>query len=413
VPEEPRRRSTLSRVGARGAITLLLSWSLLAGCTAFVRESAPGHEPTGQPMPRVRVLTYNTLHGLETSGLTVKAAESKEARQARLDLQFRQLAEVEPDVILLQEVNPLPEMAASYVAALKGFGLRYNAVHQVDACGLRVAPGLAVVPGLNNGLVVLAKSPLRLRKVTGLKLSGGPGGCRDLMGVQLGELRYALITAVENPDTGKEFLVVNTHLHSGLERDAHFLRQLAEAQEQGKAQPEEVEKLVAALEQGQRWRLAEVRTLIDEVLKLKARRQSLGVILGGDLNFEPDSPEYQELEKMGLRDTLALATSSGEVHSYDPQQNVIAGQATADVPSGLRRAVAHLSESDRQRLFDAYRKGLSQPRRIDFLFLMSSPDDSPGCMRQELFGQSTTVTVEPGSDHYGVLVTYLADPSKC
>jgi hypothetical protein len=75
--------------------------------------------------------------------------------------------------------------------------------------------------------------------------------------------------------------------------------------------------------------------------------------------------------------------------------------------------VAHLPASDQQRLFDAYRKGVGQPRRIDFLFLMSSPDDSPGCMRQELFGQSTTVTVEPGSDHYGVLVTYLADSSKC
>jgi hypothetical protein len=33
-------------------------------------------------------LTYNTLHGLDTSGIMVKAGESKAARQARLDLQF-------------------------------------------------------------------------------------------------------------------------------------------------------------------------------------------------------------------------------------------------------------------------------------------------------------------------------------
>ena len=51
--------------------------------------------------------------------------------------------------------------------------MQYAEVHQVDACGVRLAPGLAVVPGLNNGLAVLAKAPLRLRKVKGLKLSGG------------------------------------------------------------------------------------------------------------------------------------------------------------------------------------------------------------------------------------------------
>jgi endonuclease/exonuclease/phosphatase family metal-dependent hydrolase len=316
-------------------------------------------------------------------------------------------------VILLQEVNPLPEIAAAYVAALKGFGLHYAGVHQVDSCGIRLAPGLAVVPGLNNGLVILAKSPLKIRKVKGLKLSGGPGGCWDFMGLQFGELRYALIAAVENPNTGREFLVANTHLHSGLERDAFFLQRIAEAQQRGTLPSEEAKKLVAAFEQGQRRRLDEVRTLIGEVLRLKAERMSLGVVVGGDMNFEPDAPEYQELEKVGLRDTYAIATSSGEVHSLDPQQNAIARHAAFDVPSPLRRTVAHLSENDQEKILDAYRKGVSQPRRIDFLFLLNSLDDSRACLRQELFGESVAVTVDPASDHYGVLVTYLADSPTC
>ena len=108
-----------------------------------------------------------------------KAGESKEVARPRLDLQFEQLSEVQPDLILLQEVNPLPAIAERYVAALKDFGLHYSEVHQVDACGVRVAPGVAIVPGLNNGLAVLVKAPLRLRKVTGLKLSGGFGRCED------------------------------------------------------------------------------------------------------------------------------------------------------------------------------------------------------------------------------------------
>jgi endonuclease/exonuclease/phosphatase family metal-dependent hydrolase len=398
------------RVRVVRVLTLVLSW-LLAACTPAVRQSAP--VPTGQPMQRIRVLTYNTLHGLETSGLTVRAGESKDVRQARLDRQFRQLAAVEPDVILLQEVNPLPKIAETYVHALQRFGLHYTEVHQVDACGLRITPGLAVVPGLNNGLVILARSPLQLRKLKGLKLSG-TGACEDFMGLQVNELRYALIAEIENPNTGRRVLVVNTHLHSGLERDAFFLKKIAEAAEQGRLRPEDVGDLVGVFEEGQRRRLNEVRTLIDEVMRLKAERRSLGVILGGDLNFEPGSPEYRELERAGLTDTYTIATSRGELHSYDPQQNVIAGRVELDVPASLPKAVAHLPESQREKILDAYRNGVSQARRIDFVFVMrDSPAGRSGCLRQELFGQSPAVTVEPGSDHYGVLVTYLADSSSC
>jgi hypothetical protein len=105
--------------------------------------------------------------------------------------------------------------------------------------------------------------------------------------------------------------VVNTHLHSGLERDAFFRQRIAETQERGRLRPEDVGDLVAVFEEGQRRRLNEAR-------------------------------------------------------------------------------------------------------RIDFLFVMrDSPAGRGGCLRQELFGQSPEVTVEPGSDHYGVLVTYLADSSSC
>ena len=95
-------------------------------------------------MERLRILTYNVLHGLKVHGWSVTPGESAEARKARLQLQVRQLALAQPDVILLQEVNPLPEMAEAYVTALKQEGLQYTEVHQVDACGIRLF-GLALV----------------------------------------------------------------------------------------------------------------------------------------------------------------------------------------------------------------------------------------------------------------------------
>jgi endonuclease/exonuclease/phosphatase family metal-dependent hydrolase len=406
-----RRRRVTVHSYTRIAIALLCSF--LAACM-HSRPAAPVQEPDGKPLQRFKVLTYNTLHGLEPSGLTVKASESKEARQARLNLQFHQLSVVQPDLLLFQEVNPLPEMAEAYVTGLKDSGLQYAEVHQVDACGVRLAPGLAVVPGLNNGLAVLAKAPLRLRKVKGLKLSGGFGGCTDYAGFQTGELRYALIAEIENPDTGRKLLAVSLHLHSGIERNAFFVQKINEAIDHGKIQREDFEDIVTAMEQDQERRLDEIRVLVKEVQKLQAEGTYLGAIVGGDFNFEPDDPEYRELEQAGLRDTYTIAHSETEVYSLDPQRNLIAAKGLRDVPSALREAMKRLPESQQQKLLEGYQKGISQARRVDFLFLLKKPSDSPnGCLRQELFGQPTAVSTEPGSDHFGVLVTYIADSSQC
>jgi endonuclease/exonuclease/phosphatase family metal-dependent hydrolase len=65
---------------------------------------------------------------------------------------------------------------------------------------------------------------------------------------------------------------------------------------------------VAALEQDQERRLNEIRVLVKEVQKPQAEGTYLGAIIGGDFNFEPDDPEYRELEHAGLRDTYTMAT---------------------------------------------------------------------------------------------------------
>ena len=402
----PRKARRLPR------LSLLVAAALMTGaCTEPARDIV---KPTGIPMQRIRLLTYNTLHGLEPSGLTVKASESKDVRQARLDLQFRQLSAIQPDVMLLQEVNPLPEMADSYVAALKAYGLEYRAVHQVDACGVRLAPGLAVVPGLNNGLAVLAKTPLKVRKVEGLKLSGGFGRCDDYMGFQTGELRYALIAEVENPNTRRKLLTVSLHLHSGIERNAFFIRKIDEAVQAGKARREDFEAIVAVMEQDQERRLDEIRLLVREIQRLYDKGSYLGVLVGGDFNFEPDDPEYRELEQAGLKDTYAMASREAEAYSLDPERNVLAGQGVREVPSALRAAMRRLPESQQEKILAGYQNGISEARRVDFLFLMRHPSQSAdGCFTQELFGQSDASSAAPGSDHYGVLVTYTSDASQC
>lgn len=367
----------------------------------------PGPE-SGSPSDTFTVLSYNALHGLEVGRFWVRPGESSEQRAARFQLRIEQLAEVQPDLILLQEVNPLPDMAEDYVRALQLHGLEYTEVHQVDACGVRL-PGVALLPGLNNGLVILAKAPLGLRKLEGVKLSGGPGGCRDSVGIQFGELRYALIAEVLAPATQMTYLVATMHLHSGIERDAKVLHELMEAHSQGRLH--QYETLMEELERDQERRVMELHRLMGALQQYQTREHYAGIIVGGDLNFEPGAPEYRELERLGYQDTANQAAGMPMLDTYDPQNNPLAGHEEEALPPALTQAIADLPPDDRREIEARYRHAIRMARRIDFLFSMSFM--SHACLKQELFGKPRTMGGQTGSDHYGVLNTYSYRRMPC
>jgi endonuclease/exonuclease/phosphatase family metal-dependent hydrolase len=282
--------------------------ALLCCASTGCEWSRSDNRSIAEPVARAstfKVVTYNTLHGLEVSKFWVRQVESDEDRLARFAVRIDQLAELAPDLILLQEVNPLPDMAEQYVRALKRRGLHYAQVHQVDACGLRIAPGLALVPGLNNGLAIFAKTPLRLRMVGSIKLSGSFGSCGDYFGLQLGELRYALLAEITAPGSEMPHLVATMHLHSGIERDARMLHDLMEAHKAGLLH--HYDHLMTALTMDQQRRRMELHNLLDAIHEQQLHKRYAGIIFGGDLNFEAGSPEFDELEKAGFTDSASLA----------------------------------------------------------------------------------------------------------
>jgi endonuclease/exonuclease/phosphatase family metal-dependent hydrolase len=210
-------------------------------------------------------------------------------------------------------------------------------------------------------------------------------------------------------------LAVSLHLHSGIERDEYFTERIIVGQLEGRIPREgEAQQILAALEQDRDRRLEELRTLVRELRRLKAEGHYAFVVIGGDFNFEPDSPEYRALQDAGLKDTHLLSRHTGELHSYDPKNNPIAQHEEVELPPALKSIVQALPEPERQKIVEGYRQGLNKARRIDFIFGMrSGPADPNACLRQELFGQPSPVTLDVGSDHYGVLVTYTTDGSNC
>jgi endonuclease/exonuclease/phosphatase family metal-dependent hydrolase len=52
--------------------------------------------------------------------------------------------------------------------------------------------------------------------------------------------------------------------------------------------------------------------------------------VGGDFNFEPDDPEYRELERAGLRDIYAMASPETEVYTSRRSEATAGGPAGED-----------------------------------------------------------------------------------
>ncbi len=84
---------------------------------------------------RLTILTYNAWHGTfrtEASEIFRLPSEDPGHRELRLQLQVAQLSALRPDVILLQEVNPLPRRARRLAAALG-----YDEWHKTTDCGIK------------------------------------------------------------------------------------------------------------------------------------------------------------------------------------------------------------------------------------------------------------------------------------
>ena len=287
-----------------------------------------------------KVVTYNAWHGLNAGSFWVTPSETPKRHKARFQLQIKQLVRVSADLVFLQEVNPLPQRALDYVNELKAYGLEYSEVHQVDACGIRVSQNRALISELNNGLVILAKKALQLRPIEGLKLNGGVGSCQSTWGFQLEELRYAVVAEISMPGTKDKYLVASVHQHSGLEGGASFIQKLSKTHDQD--QLDRYHHVKWEFEKPQIQRIDGLATMMRGLRKLDRRDDYAGFILGGDFNFEPEDPEYQEATvRLGLLDTSSIAARSGDVFTYDPGRNAInVEEMDPNIPKALSKALS-------------------------------------------------------------------------
>ena len=326
----------------------------------------------------LHAVTLNAWHGLRPEAALRLDGEPAVRREVRLAGQLQALADIAPDLLFLQELNPAPGLARRYAVALG-----HDEVHKVDSCGIRIG-GCGVPTNVRSGLAILARPGLGLRRLGASRLSGS-GLCSDVAGFQLAESRYALfaeITLGESP-----VLLVNVHLHNA-PRSTRSDPRLAELVSEGTLTVEEAARVAERIERRVKRQEREVEALLAAIDRRAARARYAGIVLAGDLNAEPGAEAFDALVRHGFRP--AFETGSPPAPTYDPSAN--ADNAALAAPKRSPYPTFGLSA-----LADLYAAERARPRRIDHVLVR-------GCLEAS---ETARVLDRPEdglfpSDHFGI-----------
>ncbi len=350
----------------------------LAGLLAAAMADAAPAESGSQT---VKVLSLNAWHGLRTEGKFRFPGESRERSKRRLALQLDEIRALDPDLLLLQEVNPNPRRSRRYARELG-----YDQLHKVTSCGIHFGP-FKIPVNMNEGLTILARPELGLRKVGFVTLSGKNRCWGDYLGFQTAEARFVLLGEITLG--GRRNLVGTTHLHAPPFVQPDFEERLDELVAAGKVTAAQQREILDELDRHRRWMEGEAEALA------AALREAAGggpVILGGDLNAEPDSGIVATVAGAGIVDVAAAARPGEPLYTYDPVRNAENNQIGAKKEWPLDDyGVPELAA-----LYEARKTTL---RRIDYVF--ASPGLEPA--GAEVVLDRDRDGLFP-SDHFGLLV---------
>jgi endonuclease/exonuclease/phosphatase family metal-dependent hydrolase len=341
----------------------------------------------------MRALTYNLWHGLApTSPVVFEALEPEGRRQLREALQLELLRELKPDLAFFQEVNPVSRRAPLLAQAA---GAEF--CYQPDLVGLKLL-GLGLPLNLNSGLMIAVNQKYGLKKVEGVSLSRpGTHYVHSWGSWQLKEERFALFCETLLPDWGR-VLLINTHLHHGLEATAEFEQGLQKIVKQLDLSESIEAEIHSRMRKGSERRDFELGVLLKTLEKYERRFET--VILAGDFNASPESTLWKPLRERGFRDVWLESHPEDPGLSFDETRNQANHFLQARFPLTLVVEDLSFSNKTKEALLRLARTQETRPRRIDYLWVRKQ---SPGVKVREtsLVGLPNSEGLA-ASDHFGV-----------
>lgn len=345
--------------------------------------SAPSHHPkqegimehaTPTLQGEIRILTINVWSGLTYKGF-FKVGRHPDNPENRYGLLVSEIRKLNPDVITIQEANPLPPYANRLAADLD-----YKVIYSVALGGIRFG-SLGIPTNMREGDAILVKKLWTIEEVGRKRLSGG-GIATNWFCFHLGEIIQVLLgKAVVN---GTPLYLYNVHLHSGPFHGPALEAALTRlTQEMPQQKMEEAQKGVKKDIERRRIEIANLMRFVEETLP-----PSMPAIILGDFNTTVESGELEPLLAEGKWvDSFRLKNPHNEGVTWDPRHN----------PNFRHKDVA----SNPYDVLCTYHD--RHPYRIDFILV------NENITREHILLESRVVlTPVDGlspSDHYGVLTT--------
>jgi len=326
----------------------------------------------------LRLLTINVWSGLDYSGtFSFGYYEPEDRRELRFRTLVGRIRSADPDVLFLQEANPVGQYAARLADSL-GF----DEIHQVCNGGIKIGP-IGMPSNLKEGIAILARPGLRLSMVDAWKLSGSLGVHGDPLTFHIDEANFAIVGAIRVG--GKRVHLVNVHLSDAAPRDTAMLRAFDGLCRTGMISVRDSAPTARAWVERTARKETEGERLMKHCAGLTA---GVPVILGGDFNSERGVSPLPAITAGGC---FFDAGPSGDAYTWDPSGN-------ENIRYSLQPVDAGGDTLDGMGLITAAHD--ARPRRIDYVFLDSHfrPEDVHTAIVFDSAG-----TLPHVSDHYGLL----------
>ncbi len=347
---------------APALIILLLIFNLFFGVSAYCEE--------------LKVVTINVWSGLDYEGtLKMGRYETKEIRNNRYQLLVSELGKLDPDVICINEANPLPRFARKLARDLK-----MDYVQYINLGGIHI--GCVGIPvNLRHGDAILAKKGLKLKSLGKERVSGG-GIITNFFTFHLSEARQVMGGIVDF--AGKKIYIFNTHIHPSLPNKPSFMEKVNAFYDEGKLTKEELTEAKAGIVKGAERRKNEIVRILNWISETAPK--GAPVILAGDFNAEVDTEEMRQIIDFGFIDTFAEKNPDTPGLTWNPETNL-------NIITYYSPGVGEMNPVDRLDNLTQY--------RIDFIFV------SGGIVADDIVESKVVLDREVGgqhpSDHYGVM----------
>ncbi|HSQ76981.1 MAG TPA: BamA/TamA family outer membrane protein, partial [Bacteroidota bacterium] len=320
------------------------------------------------------IVTINVWSGLDYRGTgSMGEYESPATRERRFQSLLSQLRTLKPDVIMLQEANPVSDYAARLADSL-GF----DELHQMCHAGIKFA-GLGAPTNLDEGIAILAAPSLSLQFERAEKIGGVFGIHGSALSFHFDDAAVALEASIAWG--GRRIHCINVHLLSVPSK--HFHEQIT-------ADPEAAARLQERIELKQ----DQFDCLVDMIRQLPDKTP---YVLGGDFNCSPDDSSLQECMRL-LNLQTPVNFSDGHI-TWDARNNPHIAFTTAGVDA----------RGDRRTGYDSLvARSDAIAQRLDYVFFSPTMPFARGSTEQVVCAEPVDGIL--ASDHYGVAVTIPPDP---